>query len=218
MAANGNEKGGQAGGAPSEKSTGRILELDAVLRTLGFIYYNTANSCWFSASDKKQTMAEGHSLVAAILDKHEVLRFTVAEGTIKINGEEYASVTNHTKQLAAHLSKFGGCNFTFSRGLERDEFASFMELISRPEEQVLAAGEGDFTEAVNRSGFRHIVSRKIILKEVTDEDVVVSRKELNVLAGAERQKVEADVLSLLKAGGETGPSQEERSASLRSAL
>jgi len=218
MAANGNEKGGQAGGAPSEKSTGRILELDAVLRTLGFIYYNTANSCWFSASDKKQTMAEGHSLVAAILDKHDVLRFTVAEGAIKINGEEYASVTNHTKQLAAHLSKFGGCNFTFSRGLERDEFASFMELISRPEEQVLAAGEGDFTEAVNRSGFRHIVSRKIILKEVTDEDVVVSRKELNVLAGAERQKVEADVLSLLKAGGETGPSQEERSASLRSAL
>ena len=210
---------GAAGPGKPPPSPANVLEVDAAIRAIGFIFYNTVNSRWFSSSDRKQTLQEGHSVVATVLDKLERLRFTVDGDEIKVNGDKYEAGTVHVKAMVSRLSGLDGCNFTFAMGLTLDEFTSFMELICRSTAELLASG--GFIEAVTGRGYQHVTSKKIVLREVSEEEVVVAKSDVEGVAAEERKKIESDVLTLLSAtapAGEPGPDQKAQATSLRKAV
>ncbi len=189
-------------------------EIDAVLRAIGFIFFNTVNSRWFSIADCVQTIRESFSILTTVLDKHEKLRFTAANDEIKVNGDPYEIKTQHVKALVAHFTALGGCNFTFAKGTTDDEFGRFLDLISRPQQDLIALG--DFTDAVTKENFQHISSKKIVLREVSEEETVIDKQVLESVAEEEKKKIESDVLALLSA--ERHEASTERTSSLRQAV
>ena len=208
-----------AGGPPAGKpaaAPATILEVDAAVRAIGFIFYNTVNARWFSASDRKQTIQESHSVLATVLGKLERLRFTADGKDIKVNGDSYEAGTVHVRALAAHLSSMAGCNFTFTKGLTLEEFTDFMALICNPESELTAMG--GLIEAVTKRNFQHVSSKHIVLKEVSEEEVVVSKTDMEGMAAEERQKIESDVLSLLSAAAPPEQADAGKSSSLRKVM
>jgi len=199
-------------------SAAHALEVDAAIRAIGFIYYNTVNACWFSSTDRKQTLQESHSVIATVLEKLERLRFTADSHEIKVNGDTYEAGTVHVKALAAHLSTLEGCNFTFAKGLTLEEFISFMDVICKSESDLLVLG--GLIDAVTKCNFQHVTSKRVILKEVSDEEVIVSKIEIEATAAEERKRIESDVLSFLTAPA-AAPGAEadtEKASSLRKAV
>ena len=78
---------------------------------------------------------------------------------------------------------------------------------------LLAAG--GFLEAVTREKFEHIVSRKVVLREVSEEEVVVAKDRIADVTAEERRQIESDVLSLLGTAEPSTDAGKKRAASLR---
>jgi hypothetical protein len=183
--------------APETKVAPEVLEMEAAIQAVGFILTNNLKSYWLSASDRRQTLTEGFSVVSTVLNRNERLRITVEGDDLKVNGEPYEKKTMHLNEMVKHLGEVGPCSFAMEKGMDSDEFQTFMDLISKPTHELAALG--DFTDAVNNRNFPHITSKRIILREVAEDEAVISKKDLEAASEEERQKVESDVLSLLNA-------------------
>ena len=188
----------------------RHFEVDAAIRAMGFIVFNTINSRWLSISDLKQTMVESFAVVTTALERFNSLRINAAGGELAVNGEGFEITAMHARELARHLSKTKGCNFAISRGLTQQEFDTFMDFLCTPEAEWPAGM--DFTESVLNLKCPHIVSRKTVLREVSEEEAVVSKKELEHIEEEQKNRIEADVLAILS--GEQKEKNGETTASL----
>lgn len=175
-------------------ATGQF-EIDVVVQAIGFIIFNTLNSCWLSESDRRNTMAESFKVVTTALERFNDIRFTVSEDELKINGEMYELNNQKSKTFAEHLAEIGANNFTLIKGLTREEFDKLTDLMNRRPDEIEAMN--GFSEAINNGGFQNVKCKKIVLKEVSEEETVVSKTELQQLAVEERKKIEDDVLALL---------------------
>lgn len=189
-------------------------EVDAVIHAIGFIYFNTINGRWFSATDCRQTLVESFSVITTVLEKLGKLRFTANNGEIEVNGCHYDAQTQHMKALVAYLSSLGGCNFTFVKDVTLVEFTTFMDFLCNSTTD--ASPLADFTEAVNLQGLPHITSRKVVLREVSEEEAVVAKEVLESVAEEEKKRIESDVLALLSA--EKQEVSTAQAASLRQAV
>ncbi len=211
-----------AGEKPDKTSaiplTTEELELEAAVQALAFIVVNNLKNCWFSETDRAQTTKEGFSVVTTVLERKSILRLTVEGDVFKVNGEEYVSKNMHVQEMARHLADVGPCHFALEKGLAEPEFEALVELISRPKHLLLQ--NGDFADAIAGGNFGHVSSRRIVLREVSDEETVVSKQDLEAADEKHRQKTEADVLAILEAEKkeQDGRTAEERAESLRSTV
>jgi hypothetical protein len=175
-------------------ATGQF-EIDVVVQAIGFIIYNNLNSCWLSESDRRNTMAESFNVVTTALERFNEIRFTVSEEELKINGELYELNNQKSKTFATHLSEIGANNFTLIKGFARKEFDELIALmIKRPDEM---GAEDAFSAAINAGGFQNVKCRKVVLREVSEEETIVAKAELEQMTTTEREKLENDVLALL---------------------
>ncbi len=205
--------------APAEATTSprsTDLETEAAVQAIAFVIHNNVKRCWFSEADRQQTLKESFSVVTTALQRGGRLRITIEERTIKVNGEDLKTHSSHLEVFAQHLSDLSPCNFILKRGLTPEEFTTLTDLLSRPAAALKA--EGEFTEMILRHQFAHITSRRVILREVAEDEAVVSREALEAATQREHPTIEADVLALLS-GGEVGDTvAESRRGTLRRLL
>jgi len=163
---------------------------------MGFIVFNTVNSRWLSISDLKQTMVESFAVVTTALERFTALRVTAGPGGLTVNGEAFETNAMHAQEFVRHITGIKGCNFVMSSGLTQQEFDVFMDFLCTPENEWPAGM--DFTEAVLNLKCPHVVSRKTVLREVSEEEAVVSKQELEHIEEEEKHRIEADVLAILQ--------------------
>ncbi|MDI6773878.1 MAG: hypothetical protein QME60_00555 [Verrucomicrobiota bacterium] len=99
----------------------------------------------------------------------------LARAKPRFDGEEFETKTVHVEVMARHLSGIGPRNFTLEKGMTIDEFSALTDILSKPRHK--SGAEGDFTDMITRQGFGHITSRRIILREVAEDEAVISKKE-----------------------------------------
>lgn len=173
-------------------------ELDAVVQTLGLIIYNELNQCWLSERDKTETINESFTVISTCLSKEKTIRFAIKENELKVNDKTLQPNSTLEKTLVKHMNLLQVNNFLFEAGLTKEEFVKFIELLTSSPDEVLKTGS--FYDAVETAGFKYIHSKKVILKEVAEDETVISQKDLQAAEIAKRARLTDKAIEYLVSG------------------
>jgi len=185
--------------------------MEMVVQALSLIVHNTVKSCWFSKSDKIQTTADGYSILTRMLGKDDEIRFATGGGALMINGQRVEADSVYSNAFLAQLLAVSANNFVFTRGLTEDEFDQFIAILCAQPHQL--AAEGGFSAAIAKAGFQHVESRKVIMREISEDEAVVEKRKLEEAMAAERTRAQSHVKSLLN-GEEPAPGEDVTGANM----
>jgi hypothetical protein len=164
---------------------------------MGLIFYNTDTLSWFSSADREQTMNETFSVLTTALEKHDELRFTITRDELKVNGDAYEFITQFAKAFVRHLCDLAANNLKIIKGLTREEFSRVMEFTFKKPSEIEALG--GFTTAIKEQGFACVSSKKLLLKEVTDDEIVVAKRDVQQASKIDQEKRASEIVSFLSA-------------------
>lgn len=179
----------------ADDGAGSQSEVDSAVKTIALLVYNTVNSYWMSASDFENTVKDRFSLVEAAFLKSAELRFTISHQSLMVNGVLGDMDNRYIRFLTEHISKMEVVNFTITRGMSIEEFNKLIGLLGKSQVQV--AQLGGFAGAVASMGFRNVETRKIVLKEITEDEMVVAKDQVDTEAIERKQQAESAVLTFL---------------------
>lgn len=165
-------------------------------RSVAMLVDNTVNGRWLSVSDLRDTLYVHFAFVSDALAEEGPARFSLRSGALLVNGVPVTTTAPEIATFIRHLSDLNVENFSLEPDVSLDEFGNFLDLLCKQPGEMEEAG--GFTAAVNDAGFEHIHSRKVILREVADDEMVVAKRADEARA-AEREDAEATVLGMLKA-------------------
>ena len=169
------------------------------------LVFNTLNHAWLSQRDEADGIAAFYNTLSGFLDVCHEISLRVVGDVLKINEHEVSDEETLIRDLARQLTKLGTNHVAFHRGLSATSFGNLLEVICANPKDVEALG--GLASAIQQCGIENVSSKTIILKEVDEDDVVMSQEELDS-AEKEREQAEAiqqrvvsmsDMLSHLKA-------------------
>ena len=137
---------------------------------------NTIDQNWLSKMDETEGVADCFDQFSAALAKTGEITIRVAGDTLKVNQHEVIDADPAVKRLTEQISALGINNFTMEHGMTTDTLANLLEVLSATSNDIEALG--GFATALEKCGIDHIQSRTVIYREVTEDDVVVSREHL----------------------------------------
>lgn len=120
---------------------------------------------------------------------YQQLQPVLAQADVSINFSEDDFIVNHVtveqknaliKHLAQHLEAREIGNFTIKQAITGEQFAAFMEVLSAQPAELEQLGQ--FSGAIAAVGLSDvIVTRKVIYREVNEDEVVVGKEDLSRL-------------------------------------
>lgn len=173
-----------------------VSSIDELVHAFGAIFHNTVHQSWLSVADVNETLDRAFVIVEKALAEHNEITFSIAEGILKINKEPYALTTPSAELFADYLNKIEAHHFTIYSGMARLEFTGFIALLTSTAEEILE--RGGFYEAINSEQFKCIKAVKVSFQEVTEEETVISNREMEKKLEDERLRAEVDVLAMLE--------------------
>jgi hypothetical protein len=112
-----------------------------------------------------------------LLKESESIEFKVINSHILCNSAKIDETSANTEFLIQHMQDLEIQNFTITREAKSADFVKLLEIIeARPEELELLGG---FVEFLGRVEVKGITSRKVIVKEISEEEVVVDKKDVS---------------------------------------
>ncbi|MBN2302189.1 MAG: hypothetical protein JXN60_06710, partial [Lentisphaerae bacterium] len=115
---------------------------------------------------------------------------------LKVNKQPYPLTTSSAKTFVDYLNNIQAHHFTMYSGLQRLEFTRFIALLTSTIDELKE--KGGFYEAINSEGFKCIKAVKVFIQEVTEEETVVSKREMEKKLEEQRLQAEMDVLAMLE--------------------
>ncbi len=154
---------------------------DSIIRALDLILSNTS----VYGASHAVTSQSAESCFA-------LLQQVWTEGDCSVNASESGLTVNQepvelknmlAQHLADHLEKRDITNFSLKRGMTHEQFLEFIEVLgAKPQELQLLGG---FAAAIAAVGLAEAVAtRKVVYREITDEEEVVNRRRLEALSPA----------------------------------
>ncbi|MEI6971797.1 MAG: hypothetical protein WCL44_09800 [bacterium] len=180
---------------PVEAAASSHSETDVAVNTMALLVYNTFNSYWMSASDFESTIHDRFHVIDAVFAKQEEIRFTISHSSLMINGTLADMENRYLKFLTEHLTRMDISNFTITRGMTKEEFKGLIGLLGKSQASV--AQLGGFASAVSSLGFKNVQARKIVLKEINEDELVVARDQVDTGAIERRKQAESSALAYL---------------------
>lgn len=169
--------------------------VDIAVKTMSLLIYNTVNSYWMSPADFENTTRDRFPIINAALTSSPEIRFTISHQILVINGTQADMENRYIKFLAEHLTKMEVSNFALTRGMTGDEFKALVGLLGKSVPQI--AQLGGFLNAVSTSGFKNVVARKIVLKEINEDELIVARDQVDVEAIERKKQAESSTVAFL---------------------
>lgn len=169
--------------------------VDIAVKTMSLLIYNTVNSYWMSPADFENTTRDRFPIINAALTSSPEIRFTMSHQILVINGTQADMENRYIKFLAEHLTKMEVGNFALTRGMTGDEFKALVGLLGKSVPQI--AQLGGFLNAVSTSGFKNVVARKIVLKEINEDELIVARDQVDAEAIERKKQAESSTVAFL---------------------
>jgi len=178
------KKNGADSGTSPPLEPSRAQEL---AENLAQLVYNTRNHNWLSDADRDGAVAAFFNTVSALLDDCPELSFRLKGESMTINGQEVGQVSHLVEVFVRHLGVLNVNNFSMHAGLAGDAFSDLLHLFSAEPYEVEELG--GFTAALEAGDVKNVVSKTIIYREVAEDDVVLSRSQLDA---AEKDVADAE--------------------------
>ena len=169
--------------------------LDKVIETLGVVFYNTINHTWLSVSDVDETLDRAFDVMEKALAEKEEITFSIVDEKLRVDKEAYPVSTRSGRTFVEHLMNMDASHFTIYKDLPRAEFMAFMGMLTLSPEKLRE--QGGFYDAVNNEKLTCVKAVKVFVQEVTEEETVVSKREMERKLEEQRVQAENDVFALL---------------------
>lgn len=196
---------------PAESAVAGQSDTDQAVKTMALLVYNTFNSYWMSTSDFESNVRDRFHLMETAFAKNAEIRFTISHMQLMVNGVLADMENRYIKFLAEHLTRMEVGNFTLTRGMACDEFRGLVGLLGKSPAQV--AQLGGFSAAVTAMGFKNVQARKIVLKEINEDELVVAKDQVDTEAIERKKQAEVSTLAFLS--DDNAPMSEESVENLR---
>jgi hypothetical protein len=158
-------------------------EADLVAVAISRLVINTIDHNWLSKSDETEGVSDSFNEFSSALEKVGEITIRVFGDSLKVNQHEVMEADPSVQRLAEQVNALGINNFTMEHGMTTETLANLLEVLSAEPADIEALGR--FAAALEKCGIEHIQSKTLVYREVTEDDVVVSREN--------PQKAEDDV-------------------------
>ena len=110
--------------------------------------------------------------------------FNLADDELLVNNSTVEQKNALIKHFVEHLEARDISNFTLKRGMTREQFDGFVEVLTAQPVELQQLGE--FSGAIAAVGLNEVVStRKVVYREIAEDEVVVDKEKLDKLGTAE---------------------------------
>lgn len=162
------------GDRQSSAASSTAQEVHDLAQGLGLLVHNSLHHHWFSPRDEKETLAAFFALVARCLKGSTELAFRVTGTVLTINGQVPRNDEHYVKTLMAQLQSHGVGNVAMRQGISIAEVGHLVALLASEPADVQK--EGGFAALLSARGGEHVTSRAMVYRELSDDEVVVSRR------------------------------------------
>ncbi|MDA0323078.1 MAG: hypothetical protein O2923_10240 [Verrucomicrobia bacterium] len=180
-------------------------ELTRLTDGIALLVVNTLHNNWLSNTDAQETLAYCYRLLSTILEKTADVTFRIRGDVLEINAVEMGRESATIQAFIQQLKVVGVDNFSVKQGVEPKTLSGLLEILTASPREIQQLG--GFSSAVDAVGIRNVSSKTIVYKEVTEDDVIVSKEDFEQAKTEFDQSKEiqdrvsdiSEVLSLLKA-------------------
>jgi hypothetical protein len=163
--------------AAPEPSVPTAPEALRLVQELGMLVYNTHYHHWFSKTDEHDAQVAYFALVTGVLTRCPEIVFRMVKDDLTVNGVAVPADDRLAQNLRERMKALQVDNFAFMRGLGANSLAGLLEVLSA--EATAIATTGGFTKALAGRKVANVSSRTIVYREVTEDEVVVARTEMD---------------------------------------
>lgn len=137
------------------------------------IMNNTIHNYWLSARDAKSATAECFKTLQSFFKVHIKLAYRIFDGALMVNGSALREKSHNIEIFIKHLTILEIDNFTLFPSVSEKEFFDLLEILeAQPFELEQLGG---FASCLEKFKIENIETKKLIFKEVSEEEVVVSK-------------------------------------------
>ncbi len=180
-------------------------EVDILVRTLGLIFSNTL-LYGLQHGVTKQATVDGYQVLCRLFKKTSEVTFDVSEDSLLVNNNNVDLKNPLMKTFVTHLMEREMTNFGLLKGMPREKFDELLEILMAKKEDLEKLG--GFSQFVQDAGMEHVKARKIIYRQVSDDEMVIAKGS----GATDGRRTEDQILSFLKGGSDV--SDDEMSKSL----
>ncbi|MDA0989630.1 MAG: hypothetical protein O3A51_02620 [Verrucomicrobia bacterium] len=165
-----------------------LADAQELVRVFGLLFSNTLKKNWLSKTDEAETLAACFVVVDQKLKTVKDITFRIVGTQLTVNGTAMDSADPIVSAFIDNFKRQVIDNVTLQRGLTQKVLADLMEVMTA---DVGAIEElGGFAAALVSCGIKHVTSRNIIYKEVAEDDVIVSKEELDKATAELEQSID----------------------------
>lgn len=147
---------------------------------IAVILVNTIRHYWLSPTDANSATHACYEQLAVLLKTCDQISVRIINDQLVINGNNVEDDPTTIGPFVNHLISAGIDNFTIHAGVTPDEFQKFITLATSQPDQIKS--EGGFVAMLEKNQVKGITSKKMIFREIADEEVVVSKKDMEAAA------------------------------------
>ena len=197
--------------AQQKKTPDPVPQAYPLARALGIIVKNTMTRCWLSRRDAQQVIDTAYALLARALAQHEEIVVQVLPTSLSVNGAPLRRTSPETQSLVDQLNHLEVKRFTIVPGGDEGEFARLVDVLSRRPETVLRAG--GFAAVLAAEHIDHVRARKVVYREVAEDQVIVDRADHE----SEERAAQASVSAVLQGTPPPDGDPQDTAAAVRDA-
>jgi hypothetical protein len=171
-----------------KNASSQLPEIDVskasdLINSMATIVHNSIRRYWLSKSDSDQAISVCFDLLLGLLETGVELSFEIVNGNFVLNGKPvFKEQILQVQEFVDHLTALKINNFSLSRGISLQEYSRLFEIVEMYEDQIEEAG--GFRAVLAKSNLEHVKSKHIVFKAISEEEVVVSKKDAVVKGGA----------------------------------
>jgi len=150
------------------------------LQSLGLVFSHNA-LYGLSHSVTVKAVGSCFAILCDILQEKEEINISVTEEGLLVGGLPVEGATPAVRAIAERLSSLSVASFSLIRGITQKELGNVVELLHATPDEMRSAG--GFAAVVGTLGLQHVRSKRVTIKQITEDEMVVSKDKLSQVAG-----------------------------------
>lgn len=169
--------------SPQQEPEVDMSQAVKLLQEIAVIVNNTLKHYWFSQRDAESDMTDCFKSLTALLAGCPQVTVRIVGGSPTINGNNIELKDSILDYFIAHLVDIGIDNFYIVEGVTNAEFIKFCDIVSASRDEIRQLG--GFGAVLDKFELKKIRTKKLIVREIADAEVVLSKTEYERITSGE---------------------------------
>ncbi|MFO7869931.1 MAG: histidine kinase dimerization/phospho-acceptor domain-containing protein [Kiritimatiellia bacterium] len=177
-----------------------LAEGPEIVRSMGLVFNNTS---LYGAdhSVTAQSMKDSYGIVSKALENCDEIAFNLTEEGLLVNGGSVELKNPLMKAFVNRLHVMGLNSFAITKGITEDKFEELVNILNTKPDQLKQSG--GFAATVKQAGLDNVRAKTVVYKQITEDEVVVSKDKAEQADTAEGDRLMGEVTAFLKGDSDT---------------